>query len=63
MLSSGLSEDSYRVLTYNNKQTNKQTKTKHYDSLRKAVDTNVERLEKAISHLQDSLGSLAEVVL
>lgn len=36
---------------------------KHCDSLREAIDTGTERLEKGTTHLQDSLGSLAEVVL
>ena len=34
-----------------------------YSSLRAAIDLNIKRLESSISHLQDSLSSLAEVVL
>ena len=34
-----------------------------YSSLRAATDLEIERLESSISHLQESLSSLAEVVL
>lgn len=36
---------------------------KHYDGLREALDTDIQRLEKGVSLLPESLGSLGEVVL
>lgn len=36
---------------------------KYYSELRLSIDEDIERLESAISHLQNSLSSLAEVVL
>ena len=35
----------------------------HYSSLRAAIDLDIERLESPISHLHESLSSLAEVIL
>ena len=35
----------------------------HYDSLKAAIDLDIERIETSISRLQDSLTSLFEVVL
>ena len=35
----------------------------HYSSLRAAIDLDIERLESSVSHLQESLRSLAEVIL
>lgn len=37
--------------------------SQHYTSLRVAIDTGLERLETSMSHLQESLSSLTEVVL
>lgn len=34
-----------------------------YNGLRDAINTDIERLEKGVSLLQDSLGSLAEALL
>lgn len=34
-----------------------------YDGLRDAINTDIERLEKGVSLLQDSLGSLTEALL
>jgi hypothetical protein len=36
---------------------------KNYDSLREALGLDIERIETSISHLQESLTSLSEVVL
>ena len=35
----------------------------YYSSLRVAIDVDIEYIEKSISHLEESLSSLAEVVL
>jgi hypothetical protein len=36
---------------------------KHYDGLMETIHIDIKRLEKGVSHLQDSLVSLAEVAL
>lgn len=39
------------------------TQSQHYSNLRAAIDVDIERLENSITHLQESLTSLAEVVM
>ena len=39
------------------------TENQHYSDLRAAINLDIEKLENSISHLQESLTSLPEVVM